>query len=325
MDRSKYTVGWICGLSYEFIAAQAFLDERHESLDQDPNDTNDYTLGKMSGHNIVITCLPQGEYGTASTAAAANNMVRSFPNIRVGLAVGTGGGAPSKGHDIRLGDIVVGTPSNDHSGVIRYDLDESIRTQGFVRFGSLKPPPRMLQMAVASLRASHELEGHTLMNDVEKVLQTNPRLRESHCRPNIDDQLYKSTFVHSTSSNDCQSCGSDPSHVKQRRPRDQDDDDPAIHYGLIASENQIMKDALIRDKFAMERGVLCFDIGAAGIINRVPCLVIRGICDYSDSHKNKWWLGYAAMTAAAYSKALLHRVIPEEVIFEKSAIDLFEG
>lgn len=45
-------------------------------------------------------------------------------------------------------------------------------------------------------------------------------------------------------------------------------------------------------------------------MNNFPYLVIRGICDYADSHKNKEWQGYAAMTAAAYTKDLLKRVSP---------------
>lgn len=36
-----------------------------------------------------------------------------------------------------------------------------------------------------------------------------------------------------------------------------------------------------------------------------PSLIIRGICDYSDSHKNKAWQNYAAATATAYAKELL--------------------
>ncbi|PKK49452.1 hypothetical protein CI102_5248, partial [Trichoderma harzianum] len=326
MDRSKYTIGWICALTEEFVAARAFLDETHERLkDQDPKDSNNYALGKMSDHNIVIACLPLGEYGTASAAGVAINMVRSFPNIRIGMMVGIGGGVPSKRHDIRLGDVVVSTPGNGNGGVFQYDFGKSIQAKEFVETGFLNQPPEMLRTALQSLKASHQLEGHTLINDVEEVLQDRPRLKRTYCRPNIDDQLYKSTFIHSSPSEDCQSCGSDPSHVEPRDPRDQDDDDPAIHYGLIASGNQVMKDALVRDKLGMERGVLCFEMEAAGLMNRFPCLVIRGICDYSDSHKNDKWRGYAAIMAAAYTKDLLRHLIPEQVIFEKSAIDLLQG
>lgn len=326
MDRSKYTVGWICALTEEFVAARAFLDEKHERLkDHDPKDSNSYALGKMSNHNIVIACLPLGGYGTVSAAGVAINMVRSFPNIRIGLMVGIGGGAPSKRHDIRLGDIVVSTPGNGNGGVFQYDFGKSIQAKEFVETGFLDQPPEMLRTALQDLKSDYELEGHTLVNDVEKVLQDKPNLKKKYCRPDIDDRLYKSTFIHSTPSEDCQLCGSDPSHIERRDLRDQDDNDPAIHYGLIASGNQVMKDAQIRDKLAMERGVLCFEMEAAGLMNRFPCLVIRGICDYSDSHKNDKWRGYAAMIAAAYTKDFLRYLTPEQVVTGKSATELLQG
>ena len=99
--------------------------------------------------------------------------------------------------------------------------------------------------------------------------------------------------------------------------RTEDEDNPAIHYGLIASANQLMKDALVRDTLAAEKNVLCFEMEAAGLMNHFPCLVIRGICDYSDSHKNKEWQGYAAMVAAAYTKDLLYRIPPSKIEAEE--------
>ncbi|QYS98805.1 hypothetical protein H0G86_005965 [Trichoderma simmonsii] len=326
MDRSKYTVGWICALTEEFVAAQAFLDQTHERLKgMDPKDSNSYALGKMSDHNVVIACLPLGEYGSASAAGVAINMVRSFPNIRIGLMVGIGGGAPSKQHDIRLGDVVVSTPGDGNGGVFQYDFGKSIQAREFVETGFLDQPPEILRTALQALKSTYQLEGHTLVNDVGKVLQDKPRLKKTYCRPNIADRLHISTFIHSTPSEDCRLCGSNPYHVEWRDPRDEDEDDPAIHYGLIASGNRVMNDAQIRDKFAMEKGVLCFEMEAAGLMNRFPCLVIRGICDYSDSHKYDKWRGYAAIMAAAYTKDLLRHLIPEQVVAGKSAIDLLQG
>jgi hypothetical protein len=49
---------------------------------------------------------------------------------------------------------------------------------------------------------------------------------------------------------------------------------------------------------------------AAGLMSQLPFLAIRGICDYCDSHKNKGWQGYAAFTAAVYTKLLLSRLKP---------------
>ena len=78
-----------------------------------------------------------------------------------------------------------------------------------------------------------------------------------------------------------------------------------------------MKDAVVRDRLAKEKDILCFEMEAAGIMNRFPCMVIRGICDYSDSHKNKDWQGYGALTAAAYAKDLLKEILPHRVETEE--------
>jgi nucleoside phosphorylase len=86
-----------------------------------------------------------------------------------------------------------------------------------------------------------------------------------------------------------------------------------------------MKDALVRDMLRAEKDVLCFEMEAAGLMNHFPCLVIRGICDYSDSHKNKAWQGYAAMAAAAYTKDLLYRIAPSRVEAEKKMTDILSG
>ena len=120
-------------------------------------------------------------------------------------------------------------------------------------------------------------------------------------------------------------CGDDESKLVVRHDRSDEDDNLAIHYGLIASVNQLMKDALIRDRLAAEKDVLCFEMEAAGLMNHFPCLVIRGICDYSDSHKNKEWQGYAAMAAAAYAKDLLSRIPPNKVEAEKRIIDVLSS
>lgn len=96
--------------------------------------------------------------------------------------------------------------------------------------------------------------------------------------------------------------------IIKRLPRPQND--PIVHYGLVASGNQVMKHAPTRDKLAKEFGILCFEMEASGLMDNFPCLVIRGICDYADSHKSKQWQKYAAATAAAYAKELLCLIHP---------------
>lgn len=81
--------------------------------------------------------------------------------------------------------------------------------------------------------------------------------------------------------------------------------EPVIHYGLIASGNQVMKNAGTRDSITRERNILCSEMEAAGLMDQLPYLVIRGICDYCGLHKNKQWQEYATLVAAAYARSLL--------------------
>ena len=75
-----------------------------------------------------------------------------------------------------------------------------------------------------------------------------------------------------------------------------------------------MKHGITRDRLAEQEDIICFEMEAAGLMDNFPCLVIRGICDYADSHKNKIWQQYAAAVAAAYAKALLLVIAPQVVM-----------
>jgi nucleoside phosphorylase len=276
---------------------------------------------------VVIAVAPDGEYGTQSAATVARDMVHSFPNVRIGLMVGIAGGVPSPKHDVRLGDVVVSAPRHGKGGVFQYDFGKARQDQVFQATGFLNQPPPVLRTAVAGLRSQYEIAGHQLKEVIENALKQNPRLRENYGRPDLaTDSLYLSTVVHPANDegNCADHCGQDPSRLVFRAPRTEDEDDPTIHYGLIASANRVVKDAMFRDD-AAQKGVICFEMEAAGLMNHFPCLVIRGICDYSDSHKNKEWQGYAAMVAAAYAKDLLCRIVPSKVEAERPVAQVLVG
>ncbi|KAF5644568.1 multiple ankyrin repeats single kh domain protein [Fusarium sp. NRRL 52700] len=316
-DPSTYTVGWICALATELVAAKSFFDEEYKATlyTQVPGDDNIYSFGRMGDHDVVVASLPRSEYGIGPAASVARDMLRTFPNIRVGLMVGIGGGAPSPQHDIRLGDLVVSVPSGTRGGVLQHNRGKTVQQQDFQLTGSLNQPPRFLLAAVTSLEVDYEDQGHELNERIEAALSKRPRLKKRYARPlAVQDRLYDSSHTHRTSpkSVTCKdNCGEEK--LITRNARGDDDDDPMIHYGLIASSDNLMKDATIRDKLAREEGVLCFEMEAAGLMNQFPCLIIRGICDYSDTHKNDEWQGFAAMTAAAYAKELLQRIPPTKI------------
>ncbi|KAL2826567.1 hypothetical protein BJY01DRAFT_255953 [Aspergillus pseudoustus] len=309
-----YTVAWICALPLEMAAAKLMLEKVHPVLSQPQTDHNVYTLGSVSGHHVAIACLPSGVYGTTSAAIALDQMLATFPGLRFGLMVGVGGGVPSAGAgagktDIRLGDVVVSMPTSGSTagGVLQYDFGKTLADGSFRQTGSLNKPPRYLLTAISQMR-SDELVGKSsslIDGTIADVLQKDERVRDRFSRPE-NDLLFKPSYHHVQSEDmDCSSC--DRTELEVREPRHSRR--PGIHYGIIASGNQVVKDPQRRDALAQEMDILCFEMEAAGLMDQLGCLVIRGISDYCDSHKHKEWQGYAALTAAAYATSLL-RVVP---------------
>lgn len=297
---SDYLVGWICATWTEYLAAQAALDEDHEQPELlSPNDSNDYTLGMIGYHNVAIACSPYSEYKTASAATVATNMLQSFPNIRMGLLVGIGGGVPSRQHDIRLGDIVVGIPRDGQGSVFQYDFDETVNTRAFRKTQFLSPLPFSVLKEVTSFRAEQEYKGYTIGEAKNDILQKSPTLQKIYKKPDLDADLLLDPEVSHILT---------PADFYNRSSFRRSQNTPTVHYGVIASAKQPITDAALRDALAAQRNVLCFDTEAADFQNPFPYLVIRGICDYSDSHRDIEWQGYAVLAAAAYAKAFLTRI-----------------
>ena len=67
----------------------------------------------------------------------------------------------------------------------------------------------------------------------------------------------------------------------------------------------MIRDGVTRERLRIELNILYFEMEVASLIDNFPYLIIRGICDYADTHKNKRWQPYAAAVAAAYAKELL--------------------
>ena len=325
-----YTIGWICAIHVEYVAARAFLDEKHGlPTHVAPNNSSIYTLGRVGPHNVVIGVLAAGEYGIASAANVARDMLNSFPNVRLGLMVGIGGGVPSKRHDVRLGDVVVSVPCEGVGGVLQYDYGKAEQGKEGCTTKLLNLPPVVLRGAVMDLAARYEEEGNGLEDAIDDVLGRMPRMRKRYERPERGrDRLYRSGFVHPSDDGGLACvdvCGEDLSKLVWRPERGEEDENPEIHYGMIASADRPMRDARVRDKLAAENDILCFETSAAGLMNYFPCLVVRGISDYSDSHECSEWQGCAAMAAAAYGKDLLCHIPASRVEAEKKLADILSG
>ncbi|KAI0379047.1 hypothetical protein F5Y04DRAFT_290521 [Hypomontagnella monticulosa] len=294
-EYDKYTVALICPVQTEYVAAKAFLDEEHGQVElTDHCDKNTYTFGRIGEHNVVILSLRDSQ-GKLVDIITIGKTVRSFPNMRFSLIISVAGGAPSRDHDIRLGDVVVGSATYP------------------------KEPPPLIRTVMQNLEVRYKRQGHELGGAIMTIIHNNPGLQEKYQRPDSNtDKLYVSFFTH-TGGRDASciaTCGDDKSTLVLREPRGADEDSPVIHYGPIASSKELPDNALERDAFA-EKGVLCFALGDPTLMDNLPCLQVRGICGYSDTHNNRRWEGYAIIAAAAYAKDILNTLTPGELEAER--------
>lgn len=314
LTHDDYTVGWICPLEVEQIAALVMLDEKHERLPQASSDHNVYNLGSIAGHNVVIAGLHQP--GNTPAATVVTQMRMTFPNLRFGLLVGIGGGVPVKTDNgiIRLGDVVVSKPEGEHSGAVQYDHGKA-RDGQFERTGALALPPAVLLNAAQDLAVTRAMSPKDPVEDNIKRVNIRIRgLRKYKYPGTAQDHLYKPDYKHLQPGVPCDECECDPSQ-QIRRPTDDEGDEPyiVVHRGTIASGELVVKDAVLRDELAKKYNLLCFEMEAAGALEGFPCIVIRGISDYCDSHKNDQWHGYAAAAAAAYARQLFFHMSINEV------------
>ncbi|KAI7568894.1 purine and uridine phosphorylase [Hortaea werneckii] len=307
-------------------AVRSMLDEEYNQLpNKHVHDSNNYVLGRIHEHNVVIACLPSGVYGTTAAARVADNMLRTFVGLRFGLLVGIGGGIPDvkAGRDVRLGDVVVSQPDQTFGGVVQYDMGKNHGTDNFVRTGALDSPPERLLTALANLRSASSLNVQaqkTYATFVTEAYEKHPGLRDdgytspgpdtdhlhcARCRTETWWWLLWLLLVWVCPFLQCDLCDSG----RVRRPLRTGS---KIHYGTIASGNQVIKDSFQRDKLGRDYNALCVEMEAAGLMNKFRCLVIRGICDYADHCKNDAWQKYAALVAAAFAKDFLQHVTPEQ-------------
>jgi len=225
-------------------------------------------------------------------------------------------------------------------GVVKYDRGKVVAGGEFEHTGLLNMPPALLTNAVSKLRSQHEFKRNGVLryvsDMVKKMLESegvNPDFEDMYQYPGSDyDQLFEADYEHEKSEQDtswegpddpklpCPNCNK--ARLVARKPRKKND--PVIHYGTIASADRVMRHGTTREKLRKKYGILCFEMEAAGLMNDFPCLVIRGICDYSDTHKHKIWQRYAAATAAAYAKELLKVIQKEAVDKTEDAAEVLE-
>ncbi|KAH7308419.1 nucleoside phosphorylase domain-containing protein [Stachybotrys elegans] len=280
-------------------------DDDGPPYDKAPGDPNAYSTGVVGRHNVVLAHMPG--MGTVNAAAVASSCRTSFPNIKLALVVGICGVARFGGDNDRQPEIVLGDVVISDA-VIQYDLgrqqpDRFVRK--FTLLDSLGRPNMEIRALLAKLKVLRDRRAlkAKMVNYLDK-LRADPDLHAEY--PGIQhDRLFEASYSHTRDQASCNELGCDGDLVPRTRLAG-DPPQPEVHFGLIASGNTVMKSGAHRDAIVADEHVAAFEMEGAGVWDILPCLVMKGACDYADSHKNKKWQHYAAATAATCIPAFLH-------------------
>jgi nucleoside phosphorylase len=324
---ADYHVAWICPLpDIEFLPARLMLDEEHPAPTYDTHyDENTYICGTINGHTVVVATCPPGEMGNVNAGRLTGSMFKTFPNIRMAVLVGIGGGIPRPEvsedalENVHLGDVVVGWPGDGKPACVYHDRGKSKSDGQFEIVGTMGNPDWRLLNALAVLVGDDEM-GRTTFTDQLARLQRS-KAKKKFARPKPEhDKLFKAAYRHASDDRSkCITC--DLNELVQRPQRSEEERQMLVfHRGRIATGNAVIRDAKLRDEIGARcDGALCVEMEAAGVDVNRKCLVIRGISDYTDSHKSDMWRSYAAGNAAAFTRELLCRVAPGVVKEKKGA------
>lgn len=293
----KPTVGIITALPHEYAAVKVLLESQRPIFVSGRGAGRQYLYGEVpepngGRHQIVLALLPDTGNNQASTRAAL--LLEHFPSVHTIIMSGIAGGVPNPAkpaEHVRLGDIVV----SNREGVVQYDFGKEELGDGKVEFTPRHPPrpPSASLVETARLLQAGELEGERPW--VQYINRSVERL--SAARPSAaTDVLVSSTNP-----------GEVITHpLDQRRAKDL----PRVFLGPIASSGTLLKNPLKRDHLRDRFGVKAVEMEGSGIADaawtvEVQYLVVRGVCDYCDGNKGDDWQMYAAVVAAAYTRALL--------------------
>ncbi|GMG12724.1 unnamed protein product [Aspergillus oryzae] len=298
----------VCALPREFDTVEALLDERYNNITtlRHYGDSNYYQTGRMGVSNVVVVCLL--DMGRASAAGAAASLRSSFPHISLTLVVGICGGVPfpnTRGAELILGDVII-----SHQ-VMKFDFGRQYPDR-FERRGGIKETLDRSNWAVLSLLAGLSTRAmRKQFGDLHSQYLQTLRKDTVWAYPGVDkDRLFPASCEHKATGDlerptDCDRVGCEGALITRARLNSETNPRPCIHLGPIASSDTVMKSAYHRDRLAREEHIIGFEMEGAGVCEVLSSLVIKGVCDYADSHKNKEWQDYAAASGASCAKALL--------------------
>lgn len=338
--RDEFEVAVICATAIECDAVTLLIDYWYEDsrFDNAPGDNNIYKLGRMGNVNIVLLRLTDA--GKVSAATAAASLRSSYPGLSMLLLTGTCAGVPSMMEDqeLLLGDVVISKSLVQYDNGKQYDGAFETRKGIEDSFGR---PLKRVRNLVAMLEVAHwreQLESQAACFLEQLQAQASSRQQQSQYNypGTARDVLFESSHLHNhrrstphacaecchsiccelSRCSSCEELGCNNTHAIQRLRLESKRtlehggsvnkaQAPAIIFGCFGSGDRVIKSGEERDKLAREHKTVAFEMEGAGVWDEFPCIIVKGVSDYADSHKNDTWKAFAAATAAAVTKALL--------------------
>ncbi|PCD44537.1 hypothetical protein AU210_003613 [Fusarium oxysporum f. sp. radicis-cucumerinum] len=310
--RRGFEIAIICALTLEADAIEALFDHHWDDdglpFDKEPGDPNAYSTGVIGRFNVVLAYMPG--MGKVNAATVASSCGKSFPGIKLALVVGICGVVPfgPSNDEIVLGDVIIS------NGVIQYDFGRQLPDR-FVRKDTLLDVPGRPNLEIRGVFAKltgirHRRQLSAKIADYLDVLRQDRDLHAEY-PGSTEDRLFEASYRHTDDQKSCEQLGCNGELVSRSRLAiAKVSPTPAIHFGLMASGDAVMKSGEDRDRIAAAEDIIAFEMEGAGVWDSFPCIIIKGACDYADSHKSKVWQRYAAATAAACAKAFLSFWVP---------------
>jgi nucleoside phosphorylase len=331
-SRGGFEIAIICALpmerdTVEVLMTRHYKDEGYH-YGKVMHDDNTYTLGELGSKPIVL--VAPRDVGTTSTRQLATSLRISFPNILYAFVVGIAGAAPFiydgdkwAPSNIQLGDVIISTH------VIEYDFgktyDNGFRRKTDVE-NALPRAPADVTNFLNTFSRHHSAAYRRILQKTNSDIAQHDGLQEDNYKhPGLDrDKVFPLTYRHKhqdpTSCTICSACtewyhevcaealeascemlGCKPSRSNPIH-------DTKIHFGRYASGNSVMKSGYRRDILIKEDNVIGFEMEGAGAWEVFGTIVVKGVVDYADSHKNKRWRGYPAARAALCAAAMIEEM-----------------
>ncbi|KAK5064995.1 hypothetical protein LTR84_000830 [Exophiala bonariae] len=344
-SRDDFEIAIICALRREYNAVVPLFSELwdQQSEDDEDNDfgraagdTNIYANGRIGRHNVVLVLLRK--MGKRAAAGTAAQIATSYTRVSLALLIGVCGGIPRYKRDgnedieILLGDLVVSTkvcefdfgreypdgfaPKNteeDQPGKPNKNISnllEALQTDIGMKTLRQKTPEYL--QAIRERTPIHPEKYNFPGRNADKLFKADYRHRHDgavscECRnwQNARDAVCKESLKADCNNTKCDETQLESRRIESRQQFINKPEDPVFHFGAIASGDRVEKSGIDRDQYVRDLGVIGFEMEGAGVWDELPCLVVKSVCDYADSHKNKKWQDYTAAVAAAAAKAIL--------------------